>query len=90
MDIFDTRDLWQKGMRKEKKKNKETKDYQLISKEKNGLETKFAVTGVEEILQRGPKEIKDHGVVVAFCAKPSDRGDTDTASKGFVDPGFVH
>ena len=89
VDIFDTRNLWQNGVRKENKKEEATKDYQLISKEENGLETKFAVTEVEKILQRGPEEIKDHGIVVAFCAKPSDKGNTDTTSKGFVDLGFI-
>jgi len=74
---------------KRKQKEEETKKYQLISKEENGLETKFAVTKIEKILQRGPEEIKDHGIVVAFCAKPSDKGDTHTTSKGFVDLGFV-
>ena len=87
MDVFGTRNLWQKGVRK--KMGEEAKDYQLISKEKNGLETKFAVTEVEEILQRRPEEIENHGVVVTFCAKPSDKRNTDTTSKGFVDLGLL-
>ena len=39
------------------KQKEETKDYQSISKEENGLETKFAVTEVEKIPQRGPEEM---------------------------------
>ena len=61
----------------------------MISKEENGLETKFAVTEVEKIFQRGPEEIKDHGVVDEFCAKPSDKWDTGTTGQNFVDLGFV-
>ena len=89
VNIFDTRNLWQKGVRKENSKRRGDKGHQLISKEENGLETKFAVTEAEKILQRGPEEIKNHGVVVGFCAKPPDKGDTHTTSHGFVDLGLV-
>lgn len=50
--------------------------HELIRKKKNGLQTEFAITAVEEILQRRAKKVEDHGVVIALGAKPSDMGNT--------------
>ena len=43
------------------------------------------VEKVEKVFKRGAKKIQDHRVVIAFGAKLSDEGDTDTAHKGLVD-----
>lgn len=59
--------------------------YELIGKEKDGLEAEFAVAEVEEILERWPEEIDNHRIVVAFSTEPTDKGNTDTASQGLVD-----
>lgn len=66
----------------------DTRD-ELISKQQNSLEREFAVAEVEKIFETGAKEIKDHGVVVTFCAKPADKRDPNTAGKGLIDAGFV-
>jgi hypothetical protein len=57
----------------------------LISEEEDSLERELSVAEVEEILERGTEEIKDHGVVVALCAEPSHKGYTNTTRKGLVD-----
>ena len=61
----------------------------MVSKEKDGLETEFAVAKVEEVLKRRTEEVEDHGIVVAFCPEPPDEGNTDTSGKGLVDLGLV-
>ena len=43
------------------------------------------VEKVEKVFKRGAKKIQDHCVVIAFGAKLSDEGDTDTACEGLVD-----
>lgn len=63
--------------------------YQLISEKENSLQAKLAITEVEQILKWGTKKVKDHGVVVTFCTKPSYEGYTDTSSEGFVDFRFI-
>jgi hypothetical protein len=62
---------------------------ELVGQEQDGLEREFAVAEVEEILERRAQKVQDHGVVVAFCAEPSYKGNADTAGEGFVDTGLV-
>jgi hypothetical protein len=63
--------------------------YQLICQQEDSLETELAVAEVEEIFQRRPEKIKNHGIVVAFGSKPSNKGHPNTTSKSLVDLGFV-
>ena len=62
---------------------------ELIGEEEHGLEGELSVAEVEQIFQGGTKEIEDHGIVVTFCAKPTDEGDSNTSSEGFVDSGLI-
>jgi len=61
----------------------------LISKKQDGFEGEFSTAEIEEVLERGTKQVDDHGIIVAFGAKPTDKRDSDTASKSFVDSRFV-
>jgi hypothetical protein len=62
---------------------------QLIREEKDSLQGEFAVAEVEEILQTGSKEIKNHGVVITLGAEPANEGDTDTSSERLVDTSLI-
>lgn len=62
---------------------------ELICQEQDGLQREFAVAEVKQILQAGPEEVQDHGVVVTFCAEPSNERNTNTSSKGLVDTGLI-
>jgi hypothetical protein len=62
---------------------------ELVGEEQNGLEGELAVAEVEQVLQRGTKEIQDHGIVVALGTKPADEGNADTTCEGLVDAGLV-
>lgn len=62
---------------------------QLISEKQHSLEREFAVAEVEEILQTGSEEVKDHGVVVTLGTEPTDKGNTNTAGQGLVDSGLI-
>jgi hypothetical protein len=57
----------------------------LICEEQDGLETEFAVAEIEEVFERGAKEIKNHCVVIAFCAEPPYERNTNTARECLVD-----
>ena len=63
--------------------------YELISQKEHRLQTELAVAEVEEIFEGRPKEIDDHRVVVAFRAKPADKGHANATGKGLVDLGLV-
>ena len=63
--------------------------HQLISQKEDSLQAELAVAEVEQILERGPQEVNDHGIVIAFGAEPTDKGDTNATSKGLVDLGLV-
>lgn len=54
---------------------------ELISKEKDSLQGKFAVAEVEEVFQAGAKKVENHGVVITLGAKPADKGNTNAAGK---------
>ena len=57
----------------------------MVSKKKDSLQAEFTVAEVEEVLETGAEEVKNHGIVVALCAEPPHKGDADTAGQGLVD-----
>ena len=61
----------------------------LVCKEKDGLQRELSVAEVEQVLQTGSKKVQNHGIVITFCAKPANEGDSDTTSERFVDTCFV-
>jgi hypothetical protein len=63
--------------------------HQLVSKEENSLEGKFAVTEVEQILEGRSEKVEDHCIIIAFGTKPSDERNTYTSSQSLVDFRFV-
>ena len=44
---------------------------------------------MKEIFKRWPKEIEDHGIVVALRSKPVNRRNPDAASESLIDSKFV-
>lgn len=54
--------------------------HQLISQQKHGFQAEFTIAEVEQVLQTGSKKVQNHGIVVAFCSKPSDKWDADATS----------
>jgi hypothetical protein len=62
---------------------------ELVGEEKHRLQRELAVAEVEQILQGRAEQVQDHGVVVALGSEPAHEGDTDTASEGLVDAGFI-
>jgi len=62
---------------------------ELVGEQEDGLEGEFAVAEVEEILEGRSEQVEHHGVVVTFGAEPSDKGNADTASEGFVDTSLI-
>lgn len=63
--------------------------YQLVSKQEDRLERKFAVAKVEEIFERRTEKVDDHCIVVTLGTEPPDERDADATGKGLVDLGFV-
>ena len=61
----------------------------LVSQEQHRLQRELPVAEIEQILQTRSEEIKDHRIVIAFCPKPADEGDTDTTSKRFVNTSLI-
>ncbi len=61
----------------------------MICQEENSFQAELSVAEVEKIFKGWAKKIKNHGVVIAFGAKPSDKRDADTARKSFIDLGFI-
>lgn len=57
----------------------DTRD-ELIGKEEHRLERELPVAEVEEILQTWSEQIKDHGIVVAFGTKPTDKWNSNSSS----------
>ena len=57
----------------------------LVSQEEDCLQREFAVAEVKQILQARSKQIQHHGIVVTLGTKPTDEGDSDASSEGFVD-----
>jgi hypothetical protein len=62
---------------------------ELIGQQKNGLQGELSVTEVEEILQTGSEEIKNHGIVVTLGTEPADKWDTNTTGQRLVDTGLI-
>lgn len=62
---------------------------ELVGKEQNRLQGELPVAEVEQVLQTGPEEVENHGIVVTFRTKPADEGDSDTTGERLVDAGFV-
>lgn len=56
----------------------DTRD-ELIGKEKHGLEGELPVAEVEEILQTGSEQIKNHGIVITLRAEPTDKRDSNSS-----------
>ena len=61
----------------------------LVGEEQDGLEGELSVAEIEQVLEAGAEEVKDHGVVVALGAKPADKRDADAAGERLVDAGLV-
>lgn len=66
----------------------DTRD-ELIGEEQDSLERELPVAEVEQILETGAEEIKDHGIVVTLCSEPAHEGDADTAGQGLVDTSLI-
>lgn len=62
---------------------------ELIGQKEDGLEGKLSVAEVEKVFQAGTKQIEHHGVVVTFCAKPTDKRNADTTGEGLVHTGLI-
>lgn len=89
VDIFDARNLERRMSEGTRDRKRVAAAYQLVSQEEDGLETELAVAKVEEVLEGGPEQVEDHGVVVAFGAVPANKGNADTAGESLVDLGLV-
>lgn len=62
---------------------------QLIGEEEDGLERELSVAKVEEIFERGAKEIEHHGIVVTFGSEPANERNADASGERFVDSCFI-
>lgn len=58
----------------------DTRD-KLVGQKQYSLQGEFSIAEIEQVLQTRSKQIKDHGIVVTFCPKPADEGNTDTSSE---------
>lgn len=54
---------------------------ELVREEEDGLQRELSVAEVEQILQTGAKKVQNHGIVITFCTKPADEGNSDTTSE---------
>ena len=52
--------------------------YQLVGQQEHGLQAELAVAEVEEVFQRGSKQVQDHGIVVALGTEPANERDANT------------
>lgn len=62
---------------------------ELVGKQEDRLQGKFAVTKVEEIFQTGTEEVENHGIVVTLSSEPADEGNSNAASKGLVHTSLI-
>lgn len=60
------------------------KAYQLVGDEKDSLEGEVFVTHLEEVLERGPEEVKDHDIKVSVLSRPHNPGYTRRARESLV------
>lgn len=58
--------------------------YQLVCNEKDGLEREMFVAHLEEVFQRGAKEVKDHDIEITVFPRPHNPGYTGRAREGLV------
>lgn len=63
--------------------------YQLIGKKENSLKTKFAIAEIEKILERGTKQVENHGIVITFRTIPTNKRNSNATSKGLIDLGLI-
>ena len=61
----------------------------LVGQEAESRHRELAVAEFKELLQRGPENVHDHGVVIALDALPVHVGDTGVALEVVVDLCFV-
>ena len=66
----------------------DTRD-ELVCQEQDGLQRELPVAEVEQVLQTGSEEIKNHGIVVTLGSEPAHERDTDTAGQGLVDTSLI-
>lgn len=62
---------------------------ELVGQQQDRLEAELAVAEVEEILEAGAEQVQHHGIVVAFGARPTHKGDADAAGEGLVDASLI-
>ena len=62
---------------------------ELVGQQKHGLQGELAVAEVEEILQAGSEQIKNHGIVVTLGAEPADKRNSDTSGQRLVDTSLI-
>ena len=62
---------------------------ELVSEEEDCLQGELAVAEVEEILQAGSEEVKNHGIVVTLGSEPADKWDTNASCEGLVDTSLI-
>ena len=62
---------------------------ELVGQQQDRLQGEFTVAEVEEILETGAEEVKDHGVIVALGSKPADERDADAAGERLVNAGLI-
>ena len=62
---------------------------ELVGEQQDRLQGEFTVAEVEEILETGAEEVKDHGVIVALGSKPADERDADAAGERLVNAGLI-
>jgi hypothetical protein len=62
---------------------------ELVGEQEDRLEGEFAVAKVEEIFQAGSEEVKNHGIVVALGAEPTDKWNANSSGEGLVHAGFI-
>lgn len=66
----------------------DTRD-ELICQQQNRLQREFPVAEIEEVLQAGPKQIENHGIIITLGTEPTNKWDADTASQGLVDASLI-
>ena len=62
---------------------------ELVGEEENRLQRELAIAEVEEVFEAGSKKVEDHGIVVALCTEPPNKGNADATGEGLVDAGLV-
>lgn len=62
---------------------------ELVCEEQDSLQRELPVAEVEQILQTGSEEVKNHGIVVTLSSEPANKRDSHTAGQGLVDTGLI-